>query len=66
MSCFEVHMKISSNYWGDPPSIKNITIHPVVSASPLIWYIRHINYCNLQYINNVNINKAKDLLFHDS
>jgi hypothetical protein len=30
-------------------------IHPVVSASALTWFIRHIYYWNLQFLNNVYI-----------
>ena len=37
-------------------------IHPVVSVSALIWFIRYICYRNLQLLNNVIITKAKVLL----
>jgi hypothetical protein len=39
-------------------------IHPVVSASALTWFIRYIYYRNLQFLNNVIINKTKVLLPH--
>jgi hypothetical protein len=37
-------------------------IRPVVSASALTWFIRYIYYWNLQFLNNVIINKTKVLL----
>jgi hypothetical protein len=37
-------------------------IHPVVSAKALTWFIRYIYYWNLQFLNNVIINKTKVLL----
>ena len=37
-------------------------IRPVVSASALTWFIRYIYYWNLQFLNNVSINKTKVLL----
>jgi hypothetical protein len=37
-------------------------IRPVVSASALTWFIRYIYYWNLQFLNNVNVNKTKVLL----
>ena len=36
-------------------------IRPVVSASALTWFIRYIYYWNLQFLNNVIINKTKVL-----
>jgi len=33
-------------------------IRPVVSASALTWFIRYIYYWNLQFLNNVIINKT--------
>jgi hypothetical protein len=35
---------------------------PVVSASALTWFIIYIYYWNLQFLNNVIINKTKVLL----
>ena len=32
-------------------------IRPEVSASALTWFIRYIYYWNLQFLNNVIINK---------
>jgi hypothetical protein len=37
-------------------------IRPVISASALTWFIRYIYYWNLQFLNNVIINKTKALL----
>jgi hypothetical protein len=37
-------------------------IRPVVSVSALTWVIRYIYYWNLQFLNNVIINKTKILL----
>jgi hypothetical protein len=37
-------------------------IHPVANASALTWFIRYIYYWNLQFLNNVIINKTKVLL----
>ena len=37
-------------------------IRPVVSASVLTWFIRYIYYSNLQFLNNIIINKTKVLL----
>jgi hypothetical protein len=37
-------------------------IRPVVSASELTWCIRYIHCRNLQFLNNVIINKTKALL----
>ena len=37
-------------------------IRPVVNASALKWFIRSIYYWNVQFLNNVNIDKAKVLL----
>ena len=37
---------------------------PVVSASALTWFIRYIYDWNLQFLNNVIINKTKVLLPH--
>jgi hypothetical protein len=34
-------------------------IHLVVSDSALTWFIRYIYYWNLQFLNNVIINKTK-------
>jgi len=36
----------------------------VVSASVLTWFIRYIFYWNLQFINNVIINKTMVLIPH--
>jgi hypothetical protein len=36
--------------------------HPVVSASVLTWFISYIYDGNLQFLNNVIINKTKVLL----
>jgi hypothetical protein len=41
--------------------IEGIT-HPVVRTLALTWFIRYICYCNLQFLNNVIINKTKVLL----
>ena len=38
------------------------TIHPVVSASELTWFIRYIYYWKLQFLTNVILNKTKVLL----
>ena len=37
-------------------------IRPLISASALTWFIRCIHYWNLQFLNNVIINKTKVLL----
>ena len=37
-------------------------IRPVVSASTLTWLSRYIQYCNLLFLHNVNIDKTKVLL----
>jgi hypothetical protein len=37
-------------------------ICPVVSVSALTWFIRFSYYWNLQFLNNVIINKTKFLL----
>jgi hypothetical protein len=37
-------------------------IRPVVSVSALTWFIRYIYYWNLQFLNNVIIDKTKVLL----
>ena len=37
-------------------------IRPVVNASALTWFSRYIYYWNLQFLNNVIINKTKVLL----
>jgi len=34
-------------------------IRQMVSASALTWFIRYISYWNLQFLNNVVINKTK-------
>jgi hypothetical protein len=34
-------------------------IRPMVSVSALTWFIRYISYSNLQFLNNVVINKTK-------
>jgi len=34
----------------------------IVSFSALTWFIRYIYYRNLQFLNNVIINKAKVLI----
>ena len=39
-------------------------IRPVVSASALAWLIINIFYWNLQFLNNVIINKTMVLLPH--
>ena len=41
--------------------IEGIT-HHVVRTLALTWFIRYICYCNLQFLNNVIINKTKVLL----
>jgi hypothetical protein len=35
---------------------------PVASVSALTWFIIYIYYSNLQFLNNVIINKTKNLL----
>ena len=37
-------------------------LRPVVSVSALTWFIRYIYYWNLQFLNNVIIDKTKVLL----
>ena len=37
-------------------------IRPEVSASALTWFVRYIYYGNLQFLNNVIINKTEVLL----
>jgi hypothetical protein len=43
-------------------SVTEGIIRPVVSASELTWFIIYIYYWNLQFLNNVIINKTKVLL----
>jgi hypothetical protein len=40
-------------------------IHAVASASALTWFIRYIYYRNIQYLNNIIINKTK-ILYHQA
>jgi hypothetical protein len=42
--------------------VREVIIRPVVSASALIWVIKYIYYWNLQFLNNVIINKTMVLL----
>ena len=37
-------------------------IRPVVSASALTWFIIYFYYWNLQFLNNVIVNKTKVLI----
>ena len=45
-------------------SVPEGIIRLVVSASVLTWFIRYIFYWNLQFINNVIINKTMVLIPH--
>ena len=42
--------------------VPEVIIRPVVNASALIWVIKYIYYWNLQFLNNVIINKTMVLL----
>jgi hypothetical protein len=37
-------------------------IRPLISASSLAWFIRSIHYWNLQFLNNIIMNKTKVIL----
>jgi hypothetical protein len=53
-------------YWVDTSAgglqVPEGIIRPVVGASALTWFIRYIYYWNLQFLNNLIINKTKVLL----
>ena len=42
--------------------VSDCIIRSVVSASALAWLIRYIYYSNLQFLNNVMINKTNVLI----
>jgi hypothetical protein len=70
MDCIDINFSVIISsyiyYWVNTSAggvlVPQSIIRPVVSASALTWFIRYIYYWNLQFLNNVIINKTKVLL----
>ena len=70
MDCIDINFSVIISsyiyYWVNTSAggvlVPESIIRPVVSASALTWFIRYIYYWNLQFLNNVSINKTKVLL----
>ena len=59
--CTKIDIYVFTTITGSIPLLAGIT-RPVVSASALTWFIIYFYYWNLQFLNNVIINKTKVLL----
>jgi hypothetical protein len=63
---FDIYLRFYYYHWVDTSAggllVLEGIIRPVVSASGLTWFIRYIYFWNLQFLNNVIINKTKVLL----
>ena len=67
--CTKFDIYIFITHWFDTSAsvllLPKGIIHAVASASALTWFIRYIYYRNIQYLNNVIINKTK-ILHHQA
>ena len=61
-----VYLRFYYYHWVDTSAgelfVTEGIIRPVVSASAPTWFIRYIYFLNLQFLNNVIINKTKVLI----